>query len=63
MRIVETDNFDRDYPDESFVNLPRMVEDHAQAVADAINAGFSGGHHRYWRVVPDDYVLQGGFEP
>lgn len=63
MRIVETDNYGGDFPDEKFVNLPRMTPEHAQEVVDTINAGFDAHHPRYWKVVPNDYVLQPGFEP
>ena len=63
MKIIETDNYGRDYPDESFVNLPPMTEDHAASVARAINSGYGQYATRFWRVVPDDYVLQPGFEP
>lgn len=63
MRIIETDNFAGDYPDEQFVNLPRMTKEHARQVADAINDGFPEHSSRYWRVVDDDYVLQPRFEP
>lgn len=62
-RIVETDNFDGDYPDEKFVSLPHMTKEHATAVVDAINAGFGDLSPRYWKVVENDYVLQPGFEP
>lgn len=62
-KIVETDNFNGDYPDEKFVNLPPMSKDHAQAVAKAINAGFGHSHPRFWKVVDNDYQLQPGFEP
>jgi hypothetical protein len=62
MRIVETDNYGGDYPDEKFLNLPRMSKEHAKAVCDAINKGFTN-HHRYWKVVENDYELQPGFEP
>lgn len=62
-RIVETDNFGGDYPDEKFLNLPRMTTEHAQRVADAINADLPLGTPRYWKVVDDSYVLQPGFEP
>ena len=65
-KIVETDNFNGDYPNESFVNLPGMAKAHAHEVANAINKDFNPpGHHcsRYWKVVPEDYVLQPGFEP
>ncbi len=63
MKIIETDNFGGDYPDEKFVNLPRMSKDHAEAVVKAINAGFRDDFNRYWRVVENDYKLQPGFEP
>ena len=63
MRIVETDNFGRDYPDESFVNLHNMTKEHAERVVDAINKGFPENYFRYWKVVENDYKLQPGFEP
>lgn len=63
MKIVETDNFDGDYPDESFLNLPPMKREHAVWVANAINDGFGQNHDRYWKVVENDYVLSPGFEP
>jgi len=63
MRIVETDNFGGDYPDESFVNLPQMTAQHAIEVADAINLGFHEGSLRYWKVVSDNYKLRPGFAP
>jgi hypothetical protein len=63
MRIIETDNFDGDYPDEKFLALPSLSKDHAQAVANAINDGFPKNYDRYYRVVPDNYKLVPGFEP
>lgn len=62
-KIVETDNFAGDYPDEKFLNLPPLTKEHATAIATAINAGFADNCPRYWRVVDDDYKLQPGFEP
>lgn len=63
-KIVNTDNFGGDYPNEKFVeNLPRLTEAHAKAICEAINAGLSESHPRYFKVVADDYVLQPGFEP
>ena len=62
-KIVETDNYAGDYPDESFVNIPPLPLPHASAVAKAINAAFGENHHRYWMVKPEDYQLQPGFEP
>ena len=65
MKIVETDNFGGDYPDESFLNLPSMQESFAKAIAGEINysLNFYGVCPRYWKVVEDDYKLQPGFEP
>lgn len=64
-KIVDTDNFAGDYPDEKFVTgIPSLSKDKMQVIADAINKVASGGHApRYWKVVNDDYVLQPGFEP
>jgi hypothetical protein len=63
MRIVETDNFGGDYPNERFLNLPPLVREHAHAVVNAINSGFPLDAHRCWKVVDNDYKLQPGFEP
>lgn len=60
-RIVETDNYAGDYPDEYFVNLPSMSKEHAEYIAQAINKVLC--RNRYWAVKPDDYKLQPGFEP
>ena len=62
-RIVETDNFGRDYPNESFVNIPRMPKDDAQAIADIINKHVGPNCSRYWKVVENDYELAPAFEP
>lgn len=64
-KIVNSDNFNGDYPDEKFVeNLPAFWRrEHAQKVADAINATQSATAARYFIVVQDDYKLQPGFEP
>jgi len=63
IKIIETDNYGGDYPNEKFVNLPSMKGEHAKAVATAINQGFSLEFPRYWTVVSDDYELRPGFEP
>lgn len=60
-RIIETDNFGGDYPDEKFLNVPQLPREKAQAIADAINEAVGERHPRYWRVVENDYVLQPGF--
>lgn len=65
MKIVNTDNFDGDYPDEQFVtNLPHpLTERMAQRICDSINSTVDAHNPRYWKVVADDYKLQPGFEP
>ncbi|EJN3045495.1 hypothetical protein NPT98_004538 [Salmonella enterica] len=64
-KIVNTDNFDGDYPDEEFVTgLPYFhSKERAQCVADAINSTIPENSLRYWKVVDEDYILQPGFEP
>lgn len=59
-KIVETDNYGGDYPDEKELPVPYMLEAKAQAICDILNE--SNGS-RYWKVVEIDYELVGGFEP
>lgn len=61
-RIVETDNYGGDYPNESELALPRMSKEKAEHIASAINESFVNGY-RYWKVVEEGYELQPGFEP
>lgn len=62
MRIVETDNFNGDYPDESFV-LGILSRDAAINIAESIDLNCSGNESpRFWKVVNNDYILQPGFE-
>ncbi len=68
MRIIHTDNFGGDYPDERFVEgLPLMNQKEAECICSAINQANSRWGtwepDRYYRVVDDDYALKGGFEP
>lgn len=58
-KIVETDNFGVDYPNESFLNLPPIEKDKAKRIVRAINFALNAdGHYlRYWKVVEDDYKL------
>jgi hypothetical protein len=58
MKIMETDNLGRDYPDEKFLNIPSVELEHAKKIAAAINAAFSSGYQRYWMVVKDDYQIK-----
>ena len=58
MRIVNTDNFNGDYPNESFVNLPPLSNSSTETIALLINKERSGIRaSRYWKVVEDDYKL------
>lgn len=64
MRVVETDNFNGDYPDESYSGPAGLTEEQAKKRADQANNLWSGQHApRYWKVVDDDYELLPGFEP
>jgi len=62
MRIVDTDNFGGDYPNEKFHHCSMSKED-AQAICDILNKYGGPYAARYYKVVPDDYKLQPGFEP
>lgn len=63
-KIIHTDNFGGDYPDEKFVEgLPPMNDDQARVICDAINSTQHGDAPRWYRVVPNDYKLQPGFTP
>lgn len=62
-RIVETDNFDGDYPAEEFVLFP-MGEEIAEQIVGSLNEAAREMSVRYrWKVVGDNYKLQPGFEP
>lgn len=68
MKIVNTDNFGGDYPDEKFLTVGNngaltFGKDHAQKIADALNLYAHSSSSRWWKVVYDDYELQPGFEP
>jgi hypothetical protein len=63
MRLIHTSNFALDYPDERFVEgLPDLGPLQLQQIADLINATLPEDASRYWKVVPDNYVLEPGFE-
>lgn len=63
MKIVETDMFGGDYPNEKFLNLPSLPEEQARRVCEVINTAVGQHSGRYWKVVENDYKLQPGFEP
>lgn len=62
-RVVNTDNFGGDYPDESFVGEPYDTREEAEIHADALNHPHSNYAARYHKVVELPYTLQPGFEP
>lgn len=62
-RIVNTDNFNGDYPDERFVGGAYGRADEAQAAADKLNDEAGKHAPRYYKVVTLPYTLQPGFEP
>lgn len=61
-RVIETDNYGRDYPNESF-HGPVMTYCKASAVVDIFNASLGPNPDRWYRIVDQDYTLQPGFEP
>ena len=66
MRIIDTDNFCGDYPNEHFHLLP-MPRVMAEKICNFINQQyyleFGDRSSRYFRVVENDYKLQPGFTP
>lgn len=63
-RVVNTDNFGGDYPDESFAS-PSLTRENAKAVADIFNSEHCAedSSPRFWKVVELPYELRPGFEP
>ena len=55
-RIVNTDNFGGDYPNETFVNLPALPGEENKIICKWINRGGEYAS-RYYKVVPTNYVL------
>lgn len=62
MRVVETDNFGGDYPNEKFCS-ESVTEEEAKIIANNFNKDVGDYSTRYWIIVPDDYILKPGFEP
>lgn len=60
-RVVETDNYGGDYPNEKFATPYLLREGEAKQVADLFNK--LRCDRRYWKVVKDGYELAPGFEP
>ena len=65
-RVINTDNFGGDYPNESFVAVGIRTQEEAQRYADAANKQMGENAPRHLRVVKHieiAYVLEPGFEP
>jgi len=63
-KIIHTDNFGGDYPDEKFVTeIPPLTEKQAKEMAKLINSFGIEHSSRYYREVPNDYKLEPGFTP
>lgn len=63
MRIVNTDNFGGDYPNETFLGLPNLPKDDCDAICEILNRNAGEDCPRYWKTVEENYILQPGFEP
>ena len=61
MKIIDTDNYGGDYPDETVIAANITNKRFADTMCQALNDKFCD--HRFYKVVEDDYVLQPGFEP
>jgi len=61
--IVNTDNFGRAYPNESFVARNIKSKENADIMARALNANGNENSSRYYKVVNDGYQLEPGFTP
>jgi hypothetical protein len=62
-RIIDTDNFGGDYPNEKVIASGITYKRHADIMVEALNAHGGPNDPRFYRVVEDDYELQPGFEP
>jgi hypothetical protein len=65
VKIIDTDNFGGDYPDEKVIADNIKYPEYAEIMCNALNGNLCNNDYspRFYRVVEDDYVLQPGFEP
>jgi len=66
MRIIETNNFGGDYPNESFINIPPLPKEVCEEICNLINDTLNNSVYdcpRFWKTVENDYKLKPGFEP
>lgn len=61
-RIIETDNYGGDYPNESFHGPSIRDGERAQKIADLMNEEGGDRSARWYRVVPAEYRLSPGQE-
>jgi len=62
-KIVETDNFGGDYPNEKSLPVPPLEKEAAESIASLINEAAGLDCSRYWKVELFSYKLQPGFQP
>lgn len=62
MKIILTDNFGRDYPNEKVIK-EGLKKKAAEIEADRLNSLEGPNSPDYYKVVEDDYVLSEGFKP
>ena len=65
LKIIDTDNFGGDYPNEKVIAANIKNPDHAKIMCNALNDKLCNSDYapRFYKVVDDDSVLQPGFEP
>lgn len=64
MKIVDTDNFGGDYPDEKVIAEGITNAGFAEVMVKALNRmAEEMDSNRFYKVVKDDYKLTPGFEP
>jgi hypothetical protein len=61
-RIVDTDSFDGDYPDEKFVG-PIMIRKDCELICEIMNRAEGPRGPRFYKTVETNYTLVPGFEP
>lgn len=63
MKIIDTDNFGGDTPNEKVIAEGIKNTQHATVMCKALNDEAGKYSRRFYKVVEDDYVLRPGFEP
>jgi hypothetical protein len=63
MKIIDTDNFGDDYPDEQVI-ADNIKDAHlGEIMLKALKGTVGPESPRYYRLVEDDYILLPGFKP